>query len=265
MKVSIVTISFNQAEFLESCIRSVLEQDYSEIEYIVVDPGSTDGSREIIEKYRNRIAHVLFDPDRGPADGLNKGFAKASGDIYGYLNSDDLLLPGTISRIAEEFENRPKDGVLSGHGCKIDAKGRVVQKTFSHRFNPVMYVLGACVLVQQSTFFRAQEFRRVGGFNTDNRVSWDGELWFEMALAGVRFNRIHSCLSGFRVHEESITVSGRLAHLEKEVKRRLACRVGISEKNVESGLYQYFYLIKNRLLDPYGTILRIGDGINNAH
>lgn len=88
-RVSIVTISFNQAQFVERAILSVLEQDYPHIEYIVVDPGSTDGSREIIDKYRDRIARIIFESDDGPADDLNKGFAKASGEIYGFLNSEN--------------------------------------------------------------------------------------------------------------------------------------------------------------------------------
>ena len=93
MRVSIVTISFNQAEFLERAIRSVIEQDYPDVEYIVVDPGSTDGSREIIEKYRSRISKVILEPDTGPANGLNKGFAAATGEIFGYINADDAFLP----------------------------------------------------------------------------------------------------------------------------------------------------------------------------
>ena len=100
MKLSIVTISFNQADYLEEAMVSILEQDYDDIEYIIVDAGSTDGSRDIIERYRDRIAVVVLEPDEGPADGLNKGFARASGDIYGYLNADDAFLPGNV-------ENRP--------------------------------------------------------------------------------------------------------------------------------------------------------------
>src|SRR6202171_6644991 len=95
-RVSIVTISFNQAPFLERAIRSVVEQDYPDIEYIVVDPGSTDGSRDIIERYRSRISQVIYEPDHGPADGLNKGFASATGDIFGSINADDAFLPGAV-------------------------------------------------------------------------------------------------------------------------------------------------------------------------
>src|SRR5450432_4773126 len=96
-KVSIVTISYNQAQYLEEAIVSVLEQDYPSIEYIVVDPGSTDGSRQIIERYRSRIGKVILDPDKGPADGLNHGFDAATGSVFAYLNADDVLLPGAVS------------------------------------------------------------------------------------------------------------------------------------------------------------------------
>ena len=87
MKFSVVTISFNQRQYLDEALCSVLTQDYPAIEYIVVDPGSTDGSRELIESFANRLARVVFEPDQGAADGLNKGFQHASGDIFGFLNS----------------------------------------------------------------------------------------------------------------------------------------------------------------------------------
>src|SRR5580704_11462983 len=133
-KVSIVTISFNQAEFLERAITSVVEQDYSNIEYIVVDPGSTDGSREIIERYRSRISQVVFEPDRGPADGLNKGFALATGDILGFLNSDDVLLPGSI-RSAVAFLNSNDVDVVSAHATVIDAQDRHLRMAYSEPFS----------------------------------------------------------------------------------------------------------------------------------
>ena len=102
MKISIVTISYNQEKYLRECIESILNQKDCELEYIVVDPGSTDGSRELIESYGDRILHV-FERDNGPADGLNKGFAKATGDIYGFINSDDYLLPQALHHISQFF------------------------------------------------------------------------------------------------------------------------------------------------------------------
>ena len=110
VKVSIVTISFNQADFLEEAILSVLGQDYPDIEYIIVDAGSTDGSLEIIERYRERLAAVIVGPDAGPADGLNKGFRLATGSICGYINADDAYLPGAISSAVKAFERHPDAG-----------------------------------------------------------------------------------------------------------------------------------------------------------
>ena len=133
MKFSIVTISYNQARFLEQAIRSVIEQDYPDVEYIVVDPGSTDGSREIIERYRDRIDKIIFEPDNGPADGLNKGFARATGDIFGFLNSDDYLLPGALATVASEFATAPWKDVLSGHAVIVDADGREINRFYSRR------------------------------------------------------------------------------------------------------------------------------------
>ena len=107
MKFSVVTISFNQIEFLEEALKSVFCQKGVEIEFIVVDPGSTDGSRELIDRYREQIDHVLFEPDAGPADGLNKGFALATGDIYCYLNSDDVFETDAFRRVADFLLETP--------------------------------------------------------------------------------------------------------------------------------------------------------------
>jgi glycosyltransferase involved in cell wall biosynthesis len=101
----------------------VLAQDYPAIEYIVVDPGSTDGSRELIESFASRLAAVLFEPDQGAADGLNKGFQRASGDIFGFLNSDDVLLPGAMKSVSQAFEQNPDCDIVMGNGFIIDAQG----------------------------------------------------------------------------------------------------------------------------------------------
>lgn len=240
MKVSIVTISFNQAQFLEQAIRSVLEQDYPDIEYIVVDPGSTDGSRDIIEKYRNRIAHVIFEPDRGPADGLNKGFARATGEIFGFLNADDYLLPGALSTVVSAFAAAPDIDVFSGHALVVDAVGREINRLFSRHFSLTRYVYGAASLAQQSTFFRSDAFRKAGGFNVSNKIAWDGELWVDLALSGARFGRINAFLSAFRIHDCSITGSGK--H---------------SSKKFEQYREDIFVKVKRRNRDERDQLLRL--------
>ena len=210
MKITIVTVSFNQAEFLEQCIRSVLSQGTDELEYIVIDPGSTDGSRNIIEKYRDSIDQIVFEKDHGPADGLNRGFARASGDVYGFLNSDDILLPGALTHVRKAFGAHLDIDVLSGDGLVIDESGNKIRKCYSDRFSVQPYVYGSCVLVQPSTFFRSSVFKLTRGFNSENKTNWDGELFVDMAMRGARFARTKTLLSGYRLHSTSITASGKL-------------------------------------------------------
>ena len=212
MKVSVVTISFNQGRFLEACLRSVLDQDHADIEYIVVDAGSSDGSRRIIERHSDRISRIIFKPDEGPADGLNKGFRCATGDVFCYLNADDIFLPGAFARVVRDFAVNPDTDVLCGNGYQIDENGRRVRRIFSTRWGLRRYAYGACNVVQQATFFRSGVFRRAGGFNVQNRTCWDGELLVDMALRGARFSCVPEFLGAFRVHDDSISGSGRRLH-----------------------------------------------------
>src|ERR1039458_8548100 len=209
-RVSIVTISYNQCEFLERAIQSVLTQDYTEIEYIVVDPGSTDGSRDIIERYRSRISKVVLEPDKGPVDGLNKGFGVATGEVCGYLNADDELLPGAIGKAVDAFATHPEADVIYGHGYMVDANGIVLRRIRSAPYSLWRYVYGASVVVQQSTFFRRSAFVEVGGFNAANLSCWDGELLVRFSQAGKRFRRVNEYWSLFRIHNSSISGTGRL-------------------------------------------------------
>lgn len=207
MKVSIVTISFNQAEFVERTIQSVLTQDYPDIEYIVVDPGSTDGSRDIIERYRARISKVILRPDRGAADGLNGGFAEATGEIFGFLNSDDVLLPGAVSSAVAFLEKHNEIDVVSGHSNLIDHHDRFLRRIYSDRMSLKRCIYACVVLMQPSTFFRRRIFDRVGGFKVNNKIIWDGELFLDMALAGGRFAVTDEFWSAYRIHPLSISGS----------------------------------------------------------
>jgi glycosyltransferase involved in cell wall biosynthesis len=209
--MSVVTISYNQAPFLERAIRSVLEQQGVTIEYIVVDPGSTDASREIIEAYRDRFAHVIFESDRGPADGLNKGFAKATGRIYGYLNSDDMFEPGALRTIADYFTEHEDVDVVCGHCFVTDARDQRLRRAWSEPFTRVSSAYGASVQIQPSTFMRRDAFLKSGGFNIDNRRSWDGELLTDLFLSGARIDIIEAWLSAYRLHDVSITNTGAMA------------------------------------------------------
>jgi len=209
-KISIVTISYNQCHFLQECICSVLEQQHEKIEYIVVDPGSTDGSRDLIKSYGDKITKTIFEPDDGPADGLAKGFAQATGSIFAYLNADDRFAPGAFSFAGNFFSTHHDIDVLCGAINIIDGKGKAsLRKRTADLFNVRDYAAGICTVGQQATFFRADAYRRAGGFNPKNKIIWDGELLVDLALSGARFEVENKVLGDFRIYEESITGSQR--------------------------------------------------------
>jgi glycosyltransferase involved in cell wall biosynthesis len=212
LTLSVITPSFNQGRFLERALRSVIAQrDRVDLEYIVVDPGSTDGSRDIIAAHSAGIDRVLLEPDRGPADGLNKGFAVSSGEVLGYLNADDLLLTGALRQVVDEFAARPGSDVLYGHGLLIDENDTTLRRCWSDRYSLRMAARGLSFIMQPSTFFRRDAFARTGGFNVGNRIAWDAELLLDLALAGASIERVEHLWSAFRIHAEGITGSG--AHL----------------------------------------------------
>lgn len=260
MKISIVTISYNQGQFLEKTILSVIRQNYQDLEYIVVDPGSTDGSREIIEKYRDHIAHIIFEPDEGPADGLNKGFQQATGEIWGYINADDMLGTQACKKVNDFFMVHPNIDVVSGHGYVVDENDKVLHKIFSHQFDLKSYAMHCCVLVQQSTFFRPQLFNQVGGFNKTNPVCWDGELMVDYALYGAKFAIVHDYWSYFRVYPDSITTSSYLDQVKQEEHERIMNKIGIQTVGIWDYRRQW---ILTRIQQPLTSCLRIIDGIKN--
>ena len=213
MKFSIVTISYNQAEFLERTIQSVIRQSGVELEYIVVDPGSADGSRNIIKRYAERLSRTIFEPDRGPADGLNTGFALAKGDVFGYLNSDDVFEPNALSTVANFYATHPSTDVVCGHAWVIDRHDNKLRKVWSEPFRPRFVAAGAAIQIQPSTFFRRSAFDRSGGFNISNKSNWDGELLVDMFRNGANVSVIDEVLSSYRLHNLSITNSGALESL----------------------------------------------------
>jgi glycosyltransferase involved in cell wall biosynthesis len=208
-RLSIVTISFNQARFLRQAMDSVLGQDHRDVEYVVVDPGSTDGSRDIIAGYGSRVHKMVLEPDEGAADGLNKGFALATGEIFGFLNSDDEFLPGALRTVDAAFRRRPSADMISGCGFIVDEAGERTRRLVPTPLTVTEYLYGAATVFQQGTFFRRECFGKVGGFNVANRTSWDGELFLDMVNAGCRHEVIRDDLALFRIYPGSISGSGR--------------------------------------------------------
>lgn len=208
MKISIVTISYNQEQYLRQCIDSILTQTGCEVEYIVVDPGSKDNSRALIESYGERIIKV-FDPDKGPADGLIKGFERATGDIYGFINSDDYLLPGALKNITEFFAKNNAQAFVTGQGYTEDEFGtRTKIRTDQLTLNNMLHL--SAVMFQQGTFFPAELYKKAGGFNINNGTCWDYELFLRFLMSGAKHSVLEQDVAVFRLYQGSISGSGRL-------------------------------------------------------
>ncbi|MEQ1729011.1 MAG: glycosyltransferase family 2 protein [Vicinamibacterales bacterium] len=181
--ISIVTPAYNQGEYLEQAIRSVLLQGYPRIELIVMDGGSTDSTLEVLERYEPWLKHWVSKRDTGPASALNEGFGFASGEIYGFLNADDFLLEGCLARVAKEFAAHPEADVVSGHGYFAKPDGALGMPTYSDSWSLARFRYGACILLQPATFFTGAMFTKVHGFRERSSTVWDMELWADMAEA----------------------------------------------------------------------------------
>lgn len=178
--VSIVTPSYNQAPFLERTIRSVLEQDYSQIEYIVVDGGSSDGSREIIERYAPRLAYWSSEKDQGQGEALNKGFARAHGEIVAWLNSDDYYLPGAVSSAVRLFEQNPDVGLIYADMLAVDAQDRVTNHLRCRQLG-LKDLLCFEIIGQPAVFMRRAAFEAAGGLDPAYHLLLDHHLWIKIA------------------------------------------------------------------------------------
>jgi len=207
-KISVVTPSYNQGQFLEATIKSVLDQDYPNLEYIIIDGGSTDNSLEIIRKYEHRLSYWASEPDGGQADGINKGFGHASGELLGWLNSDDIYAPGAIKYVANQFMQNPEWQFLYGDGRFIDETGKYLGPcTCTRKSFGSNYILNHDPIVQPASFWRRQLWRHVGPLDTGLNWAFDWD-WFIRAYTITPFHYCPQSLANYRLHAKAKTQSG---------------------------------------------------------
>lgn len=204
--VSIITPSFNQAPFLEETIRSVLEQDYPHIEYIIIDGGSTDGSVEIIQRYADRLAYWVSEPDQGQTDAINKGFARASGQVLAWLNSDDTYQPGAVCEAVAFLQEHPEIAMVYADANLIDGQGQVLGRFPARQTNLRGMLRGSVHIPQQTTFFWAHLWQMVGPLDPTFYFAMDYDLWVRLAkIAPLVYTP--RLWANFRLHSQGKSVA----------------------------------------------------------
>lgn len=181
LKITVVTCSYNQAEFLECTIDSVLSQNYSNLEYIIIDGGSDDGSQDIIKKYEGRLSYWISEPDEGQTDALIKGFNKATGDVCCWLNSDDLFEPHTLQEVSDFFVSNPEAEIVYGDATWIGRDGSYIKPKKEHGFNRFIWMHDYNYIPQPSTFWRRKVYEQVGGLDKSFDLVMDADLWIRFA------------------------------------------------------------------------------------
>lgn len=229
-KISVVMPAYNQAAFIERSLLSVINQNYPNLEFIVMDGGSTDGTVDIIRRYEPYLAFWTSERDQGQSDALNKGFSRATGDICGWLNSDDLYLPGALSRAAEALADHPGKGIVHGDWLSIDAADELIAYEYAFDFDIGHFKYEGFHLNAQSMFWRKAVHERFGEYDLGlyNTMDYDMILRFGLNEGQGAFLRVPAALGCFRRHEAQKTRG-----FDERVRgehRRMAERHGYPDK-----------------------------------
>ena len=211
--VSIVTPSFNQGRFIQETIESVLSQDYSPVEYLVIDGGSTDETLDILKQYGSRF-YWVSEKDRGQSNAINKGWNRARGEILAWLNSDDIYLPGAISKAVGFLQDHPEFGAVYGEGYHIREDGKIIERYPTEPFNQQRLV-ETCYICQPTVFIRKGVLQKIGFLDEGLRYSMDYDLWFRIARQH-DFGYLPEYLACTRFYGETKTL-GQRVQVHKEI------------------------------------------------
>jgi hypothetical protein len=244
--IAIVTPSYNHASFIPATANSVLRQGYPKLSYHVQDGGSTDGTKEILQRFDERVPW-RSEPDDGQADAINKGFASLKGDIMGWLNSDDMLMPGTLAHVAEFFVANPQIDVVFGNRIYVDRDGFDIGRCIlpGHDGETIKW----CDYIPQETmFWRRQVWEAVGGLRTSFQYALDWDFILRAARLGFRFHHVPRFLGCFRVHDSQKSTS--LADLGRTEMQRLRLEhLGFEPSQADVSMAIRPYLIRHVLAD----------------
>lgn len=257
--VTIVTPSYNQGRFIEETILSVLNQDYPNIEYIVMDGGSTDNTYDILKKYSGRITW-FSEKDKGQTDAINKGLRLAKGEILAYLNSDDTYLPGAVTRAVQylTFEN-PDSPFVYGEGYHITAEGTIIERYPTEPFN-FQHLAETCFICQPTTFWKRDVIEKIGLFDEELHYAMDYDYWIRIAKHYGTLGYISDYLANSRLYQETKTMSKRLeAHAEiLNVIRKQYGRGNIPSTWIYAYAHMYMDSLVSRETKPKNALFILG-------
>ena len=213
-KISIVTPSYNQGKYIEQTILSVINQNYPNLEYIIIDGGSTDETVDIIKKYEQHITYWVSEKDNGQSHAINKGIEKCTGELFNWLNSDDWYEPDTLLKIANEFMNDTSLEFVSGFENHVYENGETIIYNGTYLNKTIEQTIETCEVAQPSTFFKLDSIKTIGGVSNDLHYVMDGHIWIRLLLIKGfnHFKKIDKTLVNFRYHESSKSVSVRLGN-----------------------------------------------------
>jgi glycosyltransferase involved in cell wall biosynthesis len=245
--ISIVTPSFNQGQFLKTCIESVLSQGYPKVEYIVIDGGSRDNSIHIIEKYAGDIAYWISEPDKGQTDAINKGFHKSNGNVVAWLNADDFYLPGALAAVGRAYQRRPDASFYYGNGWRVDEAGQCKSSFFPGNqvcFDRTGLIYGLNHILQPSTFINRSCLLKAGDLNSALRYGMDTDLWIRLSEIASP-EPISAFLAASREYKGTKTSAGSFDRVE-ELRQIAEKYSGLS---LTPGVLCYFLDALHQLVD----------------
>ncbi|MDP3051693.1 MAG: glycosyltransferase family 2 protein [Eubacteriales bacterium] len=220
-RISVITPSFNQGDYLEETILSVLNQNYPNLEYIIIDGGSTDQSLDIIRKYEKYLTYWISETDQGQAHAICKGFGQSNGEILAWLNSDDLYLPNSLNRIAQAYNRYPQCSFYYGHCLLIDKDTLIKRDLYTYEMDYVSYLIDQGNLFQGACFWKREIYDKYGPINIDLQFAMEYQL-FDLFFMYEKPKFINEFVAAFRVHERA--------------KSTLLKEVGISELTAIRGV-----------------------------
>jgi glycosyltransferase involved in cell wall biosynthesis len=203
-KITVITPSFNQGEYLEATINSVLDQQYPDVEYMIIDGGSTDDSAAIIQQYSNHLAYWVSEKDKGQAHAINKGLLRASGEIITWINSDDQLLPGSLKRVAHIFNENPDVDLIHGKTILFGMTHTEIVRGMESSGKPYCYLAGMC-FPQPSSFFTRRIVEKVGVLDEAFHYGMDYDFFLRIFLQG-SFQETDEVFSKYLLHDNSKTI-----------------------------------------------------------